>query len=85
MSGPDKWSDLGTRLLSGIVVLVLGIGAIWQGGLALYLLALAVAGLGIWELVRLTDPAPSARPVLIGLVAAGASLMLRFWALAPKG
>ena len=81
MSGPDTWSDLGTRLLSGIVVLVLGIGAIWQGGLALYLLAVTVAGLGIWELVRLTDPAPSARPILIGLVAAGAIALVleRHW------
>lgn len=71
MSRAEKWSDLRTRLLSGAVVLVVGLGAIWQGGLALYLLAVAAAGLGIWELVRLTDPAPSSRPLLIGLVAAG--------------
>jgi phosphatidate cytidylyltransferase len=71
MSSSGKWSDLRTRLLSGGVVLVIGLGAVWSGGLALMLLAVAVAGLALWELVRLTDPAPTQRPVLIGLVAAG--------------
>lgn len=79
MSTSGKWADLRTRLLSGAVILVLGLGAIWQGGLALYLLATAVAGFSLWELVRLTDPRPSARPVLIGLAAAAAiALILRF-------
>lgn len=71
MSRSEKWSDLRTRLVSGAIVLAVGLLAVWQGGVPLSLLAVAVAGLAIWELTRLTDPEPSQRPVLIGALAAG--------------
>ncbi len=77
MSGSEKWSDLRTRLTSGAAVLLVGLAAVWSGGVALQLLAVAVAGFAIWELTRLTDPQPSQRPLLLAALAAGAmSLVL---------
>lgn len=78
MKGSEKWSDLRTRLMSGAVVLVIGLAAVWCGGLALQLLAVAVAGLAIWELTRLTDPQPPQRPVLIGVLAAGVMALVLY-------
>lgn len=78
MSRSEKWSDLRTRLVSGSIVLVVGLWAVWCGGLSLRLLAVAVAGLAIWELTRLTDPEPSRRPVQIGVLAAGAMALVLY-------
>ena len=72
MTGPGKWTDLRVRALSGLIVLAVGTFAVWQGGLALLLLAMAVSGLSLWELARLTGPLHPQRSILIGLLAAGA-------------
>ncbi len=69
MTPAGKWGDLPTRLLSGIVVSVLGIGAVVAGGLPLQLLAVLVAGVSLWELARLTAPDQPARALMIGLAA----------------
>lgn len=71
MRDASKWTDLRARVLSGLVVLVLGIGAVWAGGLALKLLAVSVAGIALWELARLSESEPSGRAPVIGLLAAG--------------
>ncbi|MGB3147582.1 MAG: phosphatidate cytidylyltransferase [Paracoccaceae bacterium] len=74
MSDLAKWSDLRTRLLSGLAILALGLTAVCLGGLPLALLVMAAAGLSLWELARLTaGPAvPATVAMLIGLLAAGA-------------
>lgn len=71
MKDASKWADLRVRVLSGLGVLILGIGAVWAGGLALTLLAIAVAGIALWELARLSEPRSSGRAPVIGLLAAG--------------
>ena len=50
MSIKSKWTDLGPRLLSALVMVAVGAAALWQGGVAFVLLVAAVAGLMIWEL-----------------------------------
>lgn len=52
MSG--QWDDLKPRLLSALVMLVIGAGAIWFGGLGFALLAVCVTGAMMWELARMT-------------------------------
>jgi phosphatidate cytidylyltransferase len=76
MTIPGKWADLRVRALSGLIVLVGGIGAVWFGGLPLMLLAVAMPALCLWELARLTDPVRSRRSILIALLAAGAMAVI---------
>lgn len=81
MSGSGKWADLRLRVLSGAVVLAIGIAAIWTGGAALKLLAIVSCGLMIWELTRLMLAAaqPSRAylaPGLGGIAAVGLALLL---------
>lgn len=70
MTDPAKWADLPVRVISGLAVLVLGLGAIWAGGTLVRLLAVAAAGLMLWELARLTAPAQPGQAVLIGILSA---------------
>ncbi|PWE29190.1 phosphatidate cytidylyltransferase [Pararhodobacter marinus] len=66
----SSFSDLRTRLASGLVMAVIGLGAIWLGGMAFGALALALAGLMGWELHRMLDPgAPEGRGGATGVVA----------------
>ena len=67
MTGPDQqpgrlreairqgnWSDLGRRILSGVVLAVLGVLLLVSSGLWLRFGVSAVIGLMMWELARLT-------------------------------
>jgi phosphatidate cytidylyltransferase len=50
---PKSRSDLGTRTASGVVMMIIAIGAIWLGGYAFMALVVAV-GLGVlWEFSKL--------------------------------
>ncbi len=55
-SGGGRWGDLAPRIGSAIVMLALGAGALWLGGLVFALTIAALAGLMVWELVRMLDP-----------------------------
>jgi phosphatidate cytidylyltransferase len=70
MSIKSKWTDLGPRLLSALVMVAVGAAALWQGGVAFVLLVAAVAGLMIWELVRILGPKQPGAPVQLGLLSA---------------
>lgn len=73
-----NWTDLRARVLSALVMVVIGAGAIWAGGLALAALGVVVTGLMIWELARMVIPDNSAKHVAAG--ALGAVFMaLAFW------
>jgi len=66
-----RWGDLGPRVASAAVMLAVGAGALWWGGLAFSLLVVALVGLMLWELVRLVDPDDtSGRAVSTGIVGA---------------
>lgn len=75
MTASNKWSDLRTRLVSGVLLLAVGLFCLWWGGWALVLLAAAVAGTGVWELARMTGPGAALRPEVLGALAAALSLV----------
>ena len=49
----SKWGDLAPRILSAIAMLVIGVAAVWAGGVWLHLLVSFACGLMVWELVRM--------------------------------
>ena len=55
MSGTN-WDDLKPRVLSGVVMAVVGAGAVWAGGLWFIALISISCGLMAWELVRMVAP-----------------------------
>lgn len=74
MSGAsDRWSDLMPRVLSALVMLALGGGAIWAGGGAFALLAVFCCGVMLWELAKMTRGTGFDASLLIGLLAAAAA------------
>ncbi len=72
MTGAGKWGDLGPRIVSGVVLAAVGLGAIWAGGWWFAALALVAGTLMIWELALMLDPArPRDATLLAGLAALG--------------
>lgn len=72
MAGATKrWSDLGTRVLSGVLIAVLGFLGVIAGGSAFAVLVAAATGAMIWELVRLADPQAEARALILGILGGG--------------
>lgn len=82
MSAADRWADLGPRVLSAAVLLVLGGLAIWLGGAWFAGLAVIAATLMMWELSRMTRGQGFDASVLIAAVA-GVVLALVLWSPAP--
>jgi phosphatidate cytidylyltransferase len=48
-----KWRDLAPRLLSAVVMVAVGLGAVLSGHLAFTVLVIAVGLIGLWELCRM--------------------------------
>ncbi|RYG92183.1 phosphatidate cytidylyltransferase [Loktanella sp. IMCC34160] len=65
-----NWTDLRARVLSALVMVVIGAGAIWAGGLALAALGVVVTGLMVWELARMVIPDNNAKHVAAGALGA---------------
>ncbi|WP_127104211.1 phosphatidate cytidylyltransferase [Pararhodobacter zhoushanensis] len=66
-----NFGDLRARVLSGIVMAVVGVAAIWLGGYTFGVLAVVLAGLMGWELHKMMVPdAPEGRAEATGVVAA---------------
>lgn len=66
-----RFADLRTRVLSALVMVAVGLGALWLGGHVFAVLAIALSGLMGWELYRMMVPhAPPARAEAHGVVAA---------------
>ncbi len=87
MSGPAKWGDLGTRMASGLAMAVVGLGAIWAGGIWFGALAVLAGTLMIWELARMQEPGATFEARALAAFAA-AGLLAAFqlpapWALLP--
>jgi phosphatidate cytidylyltransferase len=70
-----KWADLRTRILSAIVMVLVGAVEIWLGGTAFAALVVGLTSVMVWELAAMTAPARRRTPVTIGVVA-GVALML---------
>ncbi|MEM1352554.1 MAG: phosphatidate cytidylyltransferase [Pseudomonadota bacterium] len=54
--GSEKWSDLAVRLVSGALLVILGLAGMWVGGLVFITMVALVSGLMVWELVRMLEP-----------------------------
>ncbi|MCC5986464.1 MAG: phosphatidate cytidylyltransferase [Pararhodobacter sp.] len=65
-----RFGDLGARLASAVVMIVLGAGALWAGGHVFAVLAIVLAGLMGWELARMMQPdAPPGMALALGAAA----------------
>ncbi len=51
-----RWSDLAPRFGSAIVMVVVGLGAIWTGGILFNILVALACGAMVWELSRMLNP-----------------------------
>lgn len=69
MSGRN-WDDLKPRVMSAIVMAVIGAAAVWAGGYWFIALIAISSGLMMWELVRMVAPTLASEPVQLGLVTA---------------
>ncbi len=73
-----NFADLRSRTLSAVVMALVGIVAVWAGGIWFALLVCALCGAMVWELTRMLDrEAPSGKAEAAGLTAAVALLV--FW------
>ncbi|SNR39909.1 phosphatidate cytidylyltransferase [Puniceibacterium sediminis] len=71
----SRWDDLLPRLISAVIMVAVGLLAIWQGGLVFHALVVLVSGVMVWELVCMLDSKRSKSSLVLGVVA-GSALML---------
>ncbi len=77
----DSFSDLAVRIGTGGVIAAVGLTAVWLGGWWFTGLVVLVAGVLVWELVRMLDGGPR-RALMLGGMAAGLLLVAK---LLPPG
>jgi phosphatidate cytidylyltransferase len=65
-----QWGDLGPRVASAAVMVLVGGLAIWAGGLWFGGLVCAACGIMIWELAAMADPGQGTRAQVLGVLAA---------------
>jgi phosphatidate cytidylyltransferase len=70
-----NWDDLKPRLISGVVMVGVGLLSVWLGGYWFHALTVAVCGVMVWELVGMLDEQRNATPVVLGVVAGSALLV----------
>lgn len=69
MSGTaEKWGDLGPRVVSAIVMVVIGAVEVWLGGNWFHGLVAIVGGGMIWELTRMMAPNAPRLPIQMGIL-----------------
>lgn len=77
-ASPDKFSDLTARMSSAAVMAVVGIGAIWAGGVWFTALVCLICAALVWELVRMLG---GAQNLALALAAVAAASLLASWML----
>lgn len=78
MSGTANWGDLLPRILSGVVMAAVGIGAVWSGGIWFLALVVSVCGVMIWELTRMVATKAQADALQFALLGAASLLLANF-------
>lgn len=76
MSGAARWTDLWPRLMSGIVLIVVGAVEIWLGGVPFAALVCVLAGAMIWEAARMFAAPDALRSGVLAAVAVALALWL---------
>ena len=71
----EKWSDLATRMGSGLMMVLVGVWGIWMGGDVFHVLVAAICGLMVWELVRMVSPTQPSLALQLGAVSGAAVLL----------
>jgi len=64
-----NWGDLVPRVLSAIVMIVVGVVFIYLGGVWFLTLACLISGIMMWELLTMSEPPSNRRPLALGGVA----------------
>jgi len=72
MTERGRWADLATRLGSGAILVLIGMSAVYFGGVAFYLWVTVCAALMVWELTQMLDPGARAEAVQLALLMAAA-------------
>ena len=70
MSAGRRWDDLKPRLLTGGLLILIGVVDIWLGGITFTITVALVIGLIIWELARMISPAQTSAAIQLGVLAA---------------
>lgn len=76
MSADARWPDLAPRVLSGLVLVLIGGVEIWLGGLPFAALVCALAGAMVWEAARMFAAPDALRSGVLAAVAVGLALWL---------
>lgn len=79
MTANAQWGDLKVRILSGLVILGLGLAMIWAGGTPVRLLGIIATGAMIWELARMQAGPATPEPIALGLLAAAVMAVVLWW------
>lgn len=76
MSVTARWSDLAPRVMSGLVMIVLGAVAIWLGGVVFGAVVAVLSGLMVWEGARMFAAPDAGRSGALATAAVALSLWL---------
>ncbi|QFT62907.1 phosphatidate cytidylyltransferase [Roseivivax sp. THAF30] len=74
MSARSRWNDLSERMISGIVLVAVGMTVVWIGGFTFHIAIALIVGLMIWELVSMLDHDRAKTPLVLG-VASGIAVL----------
>lgn len=75
MSAQGRWSDLGPRIGSAVVLVAVSLAVVAAGGVVFQGFIAIACGAMVWELTRMLDPAMRSRAVWLGVLAAAAVLI----------
>ncbi len=75
MSASAQWSDLRTRVISAILMALVGAFAVWQGGLLFVEVVSLICGLMVWETARMFQ---AKLAIALGLAAAAVLTAVHF-------
>ena len=64
----QSWDDLRPRVITGAVLVALGVVVIWLGGIWFAATVALITGIMIWELARMTNPAAPNRALFLGVL-----------------
>lgn len=76
MTVTARWSDLAPRVMSGLVMIMLGAVAIWLGGVVFGAVVAVLSGLMVWEGARMFAAPDAGRSGVLAAAAVALSLWL---------
>lgn len=74
MSGSGRWTDLAPRIGSAVVMVAVGVLALWAGSGVFHVFVALLCGAMTWELLRMLNGQSGVMPLILGGVAAVALL-----------